>query len=63
MADCSGGAYVRQGHGGITSCLKEPAPPPPPGPPPAPAVHTMHGAVPGDVLTDLQNAGLIGVSE
>jgi hypothetical protein len=52
----AGGSYYRGG--GRTSCMpgakRPPAPPPPPSPP-----QRILGSVPGDLLTDLQNADAI----
>ena len=49
----------------LIGCRKPPSPPgpppspPPPGPPPGPVAFSIKAKVPGDVITDLQNAGLI----
>jgi beta-mannosidase len=50
--DAAGGSYVRGG--ARTSCQPGRAPAPPPPPP-----RRIAGSVPGDLLTDLQNAGAI----
>ena len=63
---------VSRAHEGVTACVKvpghpnppapPPAPPPPPPPPPPPkgaTIATIKGAVPGDLITDLQVSGLI----
>lgn len=51
--DCAGGSYHREGR---VSCQKIPGPPTPPGPP----LYAFKGNVPGDIITDLQNAGMVG---
>jgi len=55
--DASGGGYFRNKK--LTGCLKIPSPPAP-APPTPPATMSMGGKVPGDMITDLQNAGLVG---
>jgi hypothetical protein len=63
------GGYMRGGD--IIGCKKPPSPPSPepppaptpppsPAPPTPPATITIKGTVPGDLITDLQVAGLIG---
>jgi len=48
-SDAAGGSYP---HSGRLSCKKVPGPPGPP-------LYAIQGKVPGDLITDLQNAGLI----
>lgn len=63
--DAAGGAYQRGGD--IVGCIlpklpptpPQPTPPPPPPPPTSPAVFKIKANVPGDLLTDLQLAGVI----
>lgn len=51
--DAAGGSYENKNR---MSCKKVPAPPAPPAPP----KYAISGKVPGDLITDLQSAGLVG---
>lgn len=60
-ADVSKG--LKPGKAGVVACVKGPSARPPPPPVPSPSkndVITINATVPGDLVTDLQNAGLIG---
>ena len=56
-ADAAGGSYTRTGAGRVSCMPMTRARPPPPPPPPPVAIS---GTVPGDLISDLEAAGLIG---